>query len=140
MVIKVVESKSELDDAFKVRYTVFVEEQKVPAELEIDENEKDAIHFVAYDEHTPVAAGRFRVLDQKAKVERICVLSSYRKTGLGQELMITIEKHAKKLELTKTKLNAQLTAVGFYKKLGYETVSEEFMDAGIPHVTMIKEL
>ncbi|MBN8207271.1 GNAT family N-acetyltransferase [Bacillus sp. NTK071] len=140
MVIKVVESKKELDDAFKVRYTVFVEEQNVPADLEIDEHEKDAIHFVAYDHSTPVAAGRIRVLDQKAKVERICVLRSYRKTGLGQELMNTIEKQAKKLELSKTKLNAQLTAVGFYKKLGYETVSGEFMDAGIPHVTMTKEL
>ena len=140
MVIKVVESKNELDDAFKVRYTVFVEEQNVPVDLELDEHEEDATHFVAYDNHTPVAAGRIRVLDQNAKVERICVLSSYRKTGLGQKLMNAIEREATQLGLTKTKLNAQITAEGFYKKLGYETVSAEFMDAGIPHVTMIKEL
>lgn len=140
MMIKVVESKNELEDAFKVRNTVFVEEQKVPADLEIDEHENDATHFVAYDDRTPVAAGRFRVVNQMAKVERICVLSTYRKTGLGQELMKAIEDQAEKQELTKMKLNAQLTAVGFYSKLGYETVSGEFMDAGIPHVTMTKEL
>ncbi|WP_394172677.1 GNAT family N-acetyltransferase [Guptibacillus hwajinpoensis] len=140
MIVKVVESKNELDDAFTVRNTVFVEEQKVPAELEIDEHENDATHFVAYDDRTPVAAGRIRVVDQMAKVERICVLSSYRKTGLGQELMNTIEEQAEKLKLSKMKLNAQLSAVGFYNKLGYETVSGEFIDAGIPHVTMTKEL
>ncbi|MDP4550844.1 GNAT family N-acetyltransferase [Alkalihalobacillus macyae] len=140
MIVKVVESNNELDDAFKVRNTVFVEEQKVPAELEIDEHENDATHFVAYDDRIPVAAGRFRVVDQMAKVERICVLSSYRKTGLGQELINTIEEQAEKLNLSKMKLNAQLSAVGFYNKLGYETVSGEFMDAGIPHVTMTKEL
>ncbi|MGE6203080.1 GNAT family N-acetyltransferase [Guptibacillus hwajinpoensis] len=140
MEVKVVQSKKELDDAFQVRHTVFVEEQQVPAELEIDDHEKQAYHFVAYDDHQPTAAGRFRVLDHIAKVERICVLRDYRKTGLGQILMNSIEKHARELDLKEMKLNAQMTAVGFYEKLGYTTVSGEFMDAGIPHVTMIKAL
>ncbi len=140
MQVKVVQSKKELDDAFRVRQTVFVEEQNVPTELEIDEHENHAIHFVAYDDDRPVAAGRLRVLDHIAKVERICVLMNYRKTGLGQQLMNAIENHARKLELNEMKLNAQMGAVRFYDKLGYEIVSEEFMDAGIPHVTMLKAL
>ncbi|MGA9287367.1 MAG: GNAT family N-acetyltransferase [Anaerobacillus sp.] len=140
MQVKVVQSKKELDDAFRVRQAVFVEEQKVPPELEIDEKEEVAIHFVAYDEQTPTAAGRLRVLDHIAKVERICVLMNYRNTGLGQQLMNAIENHARKLELNEMKLNAQMGAVRFYDKLGYEIVSEEFMDAGIPHVTMLKAL
>ena len=140
MQVKVVRSKNELDDAFQVRHSVFVEEQKVPAELEIDDNENFAVHFVAYDNQVPVAAGRYRAVDGKAKVERICVLGHYRQTGLGQMLMEKIEDHAKKNDLIETKLNAQITAVGFYEKLGYQTISEEFMDAGIPHVTMIKQL
>ncbi|WP_165995051.1 GNAT family N-acetyltransferase [Bacillus sp. Cs-700] len=140
MQVKVVESKQELEDTFQVRHAVFVEEQRVPAELEIDDYENQAYHFVAYDSSKPTAAGRFRVINQIAKAERICVLSSYRKTGLGQLLMKSIEKHARELDLKEIKLNAQRTAVGFYEKLGYKTVSGEFIDAGIPHVTMIKTL
>ncbi|MYL63585.1 GNAT family N-acetyltransferase [Bacillus hwajinpoensis] len=140
MQVKIVESKQELEDAFLVRHAVFVGEQQVPAELEIDDYESQAYHFVAYDNSKPTAAGRFRVINQIAKAERICVLSSYRKTGLGQLLMKSIEKHARELDLKEIKLNAQRTAVGFYEKLGYKTVSGEFIDAGIPHVTMIKTL
>lgn len=138
MEVRVVETDKEKDDAFKVRYEVFVEEQNVPAELEIDELEVEATHFVAYDKSSPVAAGRYRMKDQLAKVERICVLLAYRKTGIGLQLMQAIEKHASGMNLKGMKLNAQLTAVGFYERLGYNTVSEEFMDAGIPHVTMTK--
>ncbi|MCA0990022.1 GNAT family N-acetyltransferase [Pseudalkalibacillus hwajinpoensis] len=140
MEVRVVETEKERNDAFHVRHMVFVEEQKVPAELEIDEHEDKAIHFVAYDKNIPVAAGRFRVLSELAKVERICVLRDYRGTGLGFLLMNGIENHAKQLNLKGTKLNAQISAVGFYEKLGYRIVSEEFMDAGIPHVTMTKVL
>ena len=56
-----------------------------------------AIHFVAYDDERPAAAGRLRVLDHIAKVERICVLMNYRKTGLGQQLMNAIENHARRI-------------------------------------------
>ena len=140
MEVRVVETEKEKSDAFHVRHTVFVEEQNVPAELEIDDHEKDATHFVAYDKNVPVAAGRFRILGELAKVERICVLSKYRGAGLGLLLMNAIENHAKQLHLKGTKLNAQISAVGFYEKLGYGIVSEEFMDAGIPHVTMTKNL
>ncbi|WP_347550626.1 GNAT family N-acetyltransferase [Pseudalkalibacillus hwajinpoensis] len=140
MLVTIADSKKEMDDAFQVRHTVFVEEQQVPADLEIDEYEKEAIHFVAYDQQKPAAAGRFRVIDGYAKVERICVLSDYRKTGLGKQLMDAIEEQALKMELHKLKLNAQTTAIGFYQKLGYQISSEEFMDAGIPHVTMVKTL
>ena len=140
MEFRVVETEKEQSDAFKVRHTVFVDEQNVPAELEIDEHENDAIHFVAYDKSAPVAAGRFRVLDDMAKVERICVLGDYRGTGLGFLLMNAIETHAKELSLKGTKLNAQISAVGFYEKLGYKIISDQFMDAGIPHVTMTKNL
>ncbi|WP_273834675.1 GNAT family N-acetyltransferase [Guptibacillus sedimenti] len=140
MDVRVVKTEKEKSDAFKVRHTVFVDEQNVPSDLEIDEHDNDAIHFVAYDKSAPVAAGRFRVLDNMGKVERICVLGDYRGTGLGLLLMSAIETHAKDLSLKGTKLNAQISAVGFYEKLGYEVISDQFMDAGIPHVTMTKNL
>ncbi|WP_449539537.1 GNAT family N-acetyltransferase [Ferdinandcohnia sp. Marseille-Q9671] len=140
MEAKIVTNNKELDDAYTVRKIVFVDEQKVPLEEEIDQFENEATHVVLYDEEEPVGAGRFRELDGYGKVERICVLASHRKKGAGNLIMHKMEEIAKGQGLTKLKLNAQTQAENFYKKLGYETVSGIFMDAGIPHVTMIKQL
>lgn len=134
----VVDNEAQLQDAYSVRTTVFVEEQKVPEEEEIDQFEKEATHFVVYDDNKPVGAGRLRVVDDYGKVERICILKSYRSQGIGKLLMEEIEAVGRKNGLTKFKLNAQTQAEKFYKSLGYETVSGEFLDAGIPHVTMRK--
>ncbi|MFC3884449.1 GNAT family N-acetyltransferase [Bacillus songklensis] len=140
MNIKVVATEQELQDAFYVRKQVFVEEQQVPLEEEIDQFEDEAVHVVLYDEQQPVGAGRFRVVDGYGKVERICVMPSHRKSGAGKIIMMEMENLAHGKDLHKLKLNAQTHAEGFYEKLGYKTVSGEFLDAGIPHVTMVKEL
>lgn len=138
MNVKIVENDQQLEDAFSVRKTVFVDEQQVPEEEEIDAFEDEAKHFVLYDGETPVGAGRFRVLDGTGKVERICVLSSHRGKGAGNLIMDAIESYAFEQGIQKFKLNAQTQAIPFYEKLGYEAVSEIFLDAGIPHKTMIK--
>nr|WP_207627467.1 MULTISPECIES: GNAT family N-acetyltransferase [Bacillaceae] len=138
--VKIVENQNELEDAFSVRKIVFVEEQNVPLEEEIDQFEDVATHFVMYQEGAPVGAGRFRIVDGYGKVERICVMKEARKTGTGKALMNEIESYAQMQGLHKLKLNAQTQAIPFYARLGYEVVSEEFMDAGIPHRTMIKEV
>ncbi|MFJ5760143.1 GNAT family N-acetyltransferase [Neobacillus sp. NPDC093182] len=140
MNVKVCENEKEIQDAFSVRRTVFVDEQNVPEEEEIDHFEEDAVHFVTYHEGEPVAAGRFRVMDGFGKVERICVLKEARNTGSGKAIMKEIEAYAQKNGLHKLKLNAQTHAIPFYANLGYEVVSEEFLDAGIPHKTMIKKI
>ncbi|MEH7746613.1 GNAT family N-acetyltransferase [Neobacillus drentensis] len=140
MTVKIVENQKELEDAYFIRKTVFVEEQAVPLEEEIDAYENDAKHFVLYHEGSPVGAGSFRFVDGYGKVERICVLKEARKTGAGKAIMNTIENYAREKEIHKLKLNAQTQAIPFYSGLGYEVVSEEFMDAGIPHKTMVKKL
>jgi predicted GNAT family N-acyltransferase len=138
--VKVVENEKELEDAFSVRRTVFIDEQNVPAEEEIDTLEEEATHFVGYHEGTPIAAGRFRVVGGYGKIERICVLKEARKTGIGKELMNKIEIYALENGIDNFKLNAQTQAIPFYSRLGYEVVSDEFLDAGIPHRTMIKHV
>ena len=140
MTVKIVETQKELEDAYSVRKTVFVDEQDVPLEEEIDAYEDEAEHFVMYHEGSPIAAGRFRFVDGYGKVERICVLQEARKTGAGKAIMNAIEKYAREKDIHKLKLNAQTHAIPFYAGLGYEIVSEDFMDAGIPHKTMVKEL
>lgn len=140
MEAKIVTNNIEKDDAFTVRKIVFVDEQNVPMEEEIDQYEDSATHIVLYDDGEPVGAGRFREVDGLGKVERICVLASHRKKGAGNIIMTKIEDLAKERGFKKLKLNAQTHAEPFYNKLGYETVSGIFMDAGIPHVTMTKEI
>ncbi|CAM3768435.1 GNAT family N-acetyltransferase [Mesobacillus thioparans] len=141
MEVKIVNSEQELADAFEVRKTVFIHEQNVPEEEEIDQFESDSVHFVLYDDNSkPAGAGRFRVLDGVGKVERICVLKGNRKTGAGVAVMNKIEDYARSHGIKTLKLNAQTHAIPFYSRLGYETVSEEFMDAGIPHKTMKKSI
>lgn len=134
-----VETKQQLEDAFAIRTEVFVNEQNVPMEEEIDQYEDEATHFIVYDEENqPIGAGRLRYVDGYGKVERICIAKSARGKGVGRVLMEKIELVARTEGATKMKLNAQRQAEEFYSKLGYKTVSGEFLDAGIPHVTMMK--
>ncbi|QOY34222.1 GNAT family N-acetyltransferase [Anaerobacillus isosaccharinicus] len=138
MNVILVTNETQLKDAYSVRMRVFVEEQQVPPEEEIDQYENDATHFVVYDGSKPIGAGRLRELDNFGKVERICIDKDYRTKGIGKLLMDAIEKEAKERGLTAFKLNAQIQATEFYSKLGYEVCSDVFLDAGIPHVTMKK--
>ncbi|MBM7604024.1 putative GNAT family N-acyltransferase [Metabacillus crassostreae] len=138
MEIKQVTTNEQLEDAYFVRKTVFVDEQQVPLEEEIDQHEDEATHVVLYDDHQPSGAGRVRIVDGYGKIERICVMKSARKKGVGKVIVTKLEELATKQGVKKLKLNAQTHAILFYNKLGYEVVSEEFMDAGIPHVTMVK--
>ncbi len=140
MNVEIVQTKAQLQEAFRVRTLVFVEEQKVPSEEEIDQYEEESIHFLLVDNGESVGAGRFRVLDQKGKIERICVLSSLRGKGAGRVMMRAIESYAQSQMIPTLKLNAQTQAIPFYEKLGYAIVSEEFLDAGIPHKTMEKSI
>ncbi|MBY0120990.1 GNAT family N-acetyltransferase [Bacillus sp. S/N-304-OC-R1] len=140
MIVKVTENHQELEDAFSIRKTVFIHEQHVPEEEEIDQYDDTAVHFVQYDGPKPIGAGRFRTIDRVGKVERICVLKEHRKTGAGKQIMKKIEGYAKEHGIEKLKLNAQTHAIPFYSGLGYEIISEEFLDAGIPHRTMQKKI
>lgn len=140
MNIKIVDTALEKEHAFLVRTTVFVEEQKVPQEEELDIHDENAIHFIGYFDSQPIAAGRLRFVEGYGKLERICVLKEFRGKSIGKAIIEVMENVIREEGYSKAKLNAQSHAEAFYKKLGYQTVSDEFMDAGIPHVTMIKEL
>lgn len=141
MEIKIAETREELEQAYNIRMVVFVEEQGVPAEEELDEHDASATHFIVFDDDEAIAASRLRFTeDGYGKLERICVLKDHRGKSVGKHLILAMEEKIKQQDYQKVKLNAQTNALEFYKKLGYHKVSDEFMDAGIPHVTMIKEL
>lgn len=135
-----IETTEEKALAFQIRRTVFVDEQGVPAELEIDELEDTAIHFIGYENNKAVGASRIRFVDIYGKLERICILKEHRGKQYGKLLIQAMETKIKCQGYNKTKLNAQTHAENFYRRLGYKTTSEPFMDAGIPHIEMTKQL
>ncbi|MBT9286650.1 MULTISPECIES: GNAT family N-acetyltransferase [Bacillus] len=136
----IAKTEKQLNDAFFIRKEVFVKEQHVPEEEEIDQFEDTSEHIVIYDGGQPVGAGRWRLKDGHGKLERICVMKSHRSLGVGAVIMQALEKAAAAKGADSFILHAQTQAVPFYEKQGYRVTSgEEFLDAGIPHLEMIKE-
>jgi len=137
--------------AYAVRTDVFVAEQGVPLELELDALDASADHFVAYDGERPVGAGRLVVEDpgfegsdpalgRVAHLGRLAVRPETRGSGLGLALVAAIEARAAERGLAVVALSAQTHALGFYQRLGYTAYGPEFDDAGLPHRWMAKVL
>lgn len=140
-----VTTEEQLQMGLDIRTKVFVEEQMVPVEEEIDEYDvigPNAYHILIIDEGVPVATGRLIYYKAgTAKMQRIAVLKAYRVKGYGRVLLLAMEELARELGLEASILDAQCQAENFYKKLGYEVISTEpFYDAGILHVRMQKTL
>lgn len=143
MILKKITIEKELNIAFDIRKEVFVKEQEVPLIDEFDEFDNlDAPceHILIYYNEQPAGTGRLRIVDKYGKLERICLLQPYRKYGLGKEIVKALEEIARDKGVTQVKLHGQTQAEGFYKKLGYQTSSNEFMEDGIPHIIMSKKL
>ncbi|MDQ2052544.1 GNAT family N-acetyltransferase [Natronolimnohabitans sp. A-GB9] len=135
--VRVADTERTRDDAFAVRQAVFVVEQGVDPEIEYDDHDETATHFVAYDGDEPVGAARLREAEPGVgKVERVAVLESRREHGIGRAVMDAVECEARAQGLESLKLHSQTRAAGFYRSLGYERRGEEFEEAGIPHVEM----
>jgi predicted GNAT family N-acyltransferase len=120
-----------------VRKTVFVQEQNVPLEIEMDEQDPQCQHVLAYDQNNrPIGTGR---LDPKGKVGRMAVLPHYRGMGTGRRILETLIQYGRDKGLQRFYLSAQLHAVSFYEQYGFTRYGEEFEEAGIMHVMMKME-
>lgn len=138
-----IKTKSDLKKAFYIRKEVFVKEQGVPLEDEFDEFDTldgKCEHILVFHQEEAVGTGRLRVVEGQGKLERICILQPYRNLGLGKVIIQTLEEIAKELELNRVKLHGQTQAEGFYQKFGYQTTSDVFIEDGIPHILMTKDL
>ena len=121
-----------------VREQVFIQEQHVPEELEWDEHDAKAIHVVALDTNDQVI-GTARLLND-GHIGRMAVLAAWRNNGIGSAMLEKLLLLAQQRKLSKVFLHAQTAAIGFYENHGFRTLGEEFMDAGIPHRYMEKDL
>lgn len=122
---------------FAIRREVFVLEQFVPEDLEYDDYDRTATHFLVKVNGAPVGTGRLRYVDGKAKIERFAIRKSYRGKRIGYALMEFMMAHIRKeAKAGKIILSAQEQAIPFYTSLKFTIVSEEYMEAGIPHHDM----
>jgi predicted GNAT family N-acyltransferase len=127
--------------ALKIRNTVFVKEQQVPLSLELDANEAYCLHFVLYlDDGTAVATLRILPSEngKQALFQRVATLKAYRGQGYSSQLIQHVLKFLKDQQFEIAELHAQIQAIGFYEKLGFEAFGNEFLDAGIRHLAMKK--
>lgn len=141
--VRVAESSEERAQVFAVRTVVFVNEQQVPPEEEVDTYDASATHFLAQESSTGRIIGAARLVDKGdgvGKIGRVAVLQTYRGRGVGALLMWHVEKVAGTAGLRDLILDAQLHALPFYEKLGYVAEGEVFPDAGILHRRMHKSV
>lgn len=143
MEIKIATTLAELEQAFHIREIVFVQEQHCPLEDEFDQYDHlDAActHVIAYVGEKAVGTGRIRLVDNAGKLERICILKEWRQKGVGKEIIKALEAIALQKGASSLLLHGQQHAEGFYHRLGYETASDVFIEDGIPHLLMKKEV
>jgi predicted GNAT family N-acyltransferase len=150
--VRLVTEPHDVATAYRIRSEVFVVEQGVPADLELDDLDPTADHFLAYDDAgRPVGAGRLVVerpgfegapaaTTPVGHLGRLAVLRTARGGGLGVALVEAIERRAAERGLRLVALSAQTPAIGFYERLGYAAHGPEFDDAGLPHRWMTRRL
>lgn len=126
-------------DAFSVRQEVFIVEQNIPEDIEIDEFDSIALHLILYDIDKPIATGRIFQRSNSCVIGRICVLKDYRGLSVGGLLMQYLLEKAVELGAKRIELDSQIYAIGFYRKFGFKECGNIFLDADIEHVKMIKE-
>lgn len=119
----------------RIREAVFIREQGVSAELEWDEFDVNCIHVLASDSAAnPVGTARL-LLD--GSIGRMAVLREYRGKRVGAALMHWLLREAESRQMQHVTLNAQVHAIEFYKKFGFQVTGKAFVDAGILHVRMV---
>ncbi|MBT3206384.1 MAG: GNAT family N-acetyltransferase [Gammaproteobacteria bacterium] len=121
-----------------VRTQVFVEEQQVPRDIEIDGKDAECSHVKALNLDGEVI-GTARLLPTNY-IGRMCVLKAYRHLGIGAEMLSYFINYARQNHIPSLRLNAQISAIAFYQKYGFICDSEVFIEADIEHIHMTLSL
>ncbi len=145
VIIKAATNEADLQECLFIRREVFVKGMSIDEKIEIDAldslEENCSVHFLLNLNGKSIATMRILYLGNNTiKLQRVAVLKEARDKGLGRQMIFFAEDYAKKNAINKAVLHSQKHAVGFYKKLGYKTVSDVFIEAGIEHVEMEKIL
>ena len=138
---KLVENGKELAEAFKVRKEVFVEEQGISEDIELDNHDSEALHIVVKDGKRVIGTARVLFpVPSVAKIERMAILRPFRRKGIGSRIISFLNTELKNRQIRKAVLHAQYSSVAFYKSCGFVESGMPFNEAGITHLRMEKEL
>ncbi len=138
---KLVTSDGELKEAFEVRKKVFVEEQGIADNLELDDYDREALHMVVKDGERVIGTARVLFLaNNQAKIERMAILKPFRRKGIGRRIISFLNEELIKRQVEQVVLHAQHTVVDFYKSCGFEKSGSPFWEAGIKHIKMQRQL
>ena len=123
--------------AAPIRFAVFVEEQGVPADIELDQSDGDSVHALAFEGNEAIGTAR---LLPDGHIGRMAVLKAWRGRGIGGRLLARLVEEAQRRGHREVVLSAQVHAVRFYRAHGFVEEGEEYMEAGIPHRDMRRRL
>ncbi len=123
--------------AREIRTQVFVLEQNIPLEIERDSYDETSWHIIAYKNQSAIATGRlFKDEQEIYRIGRLAVLQSYRGSGIGESLLNELILKAWNENANEIEIHAQMNALEFYNRVGFYTVGNVFVEAGIDHITM----
>lgn len=131
-----VEQTDDIAACQELRRIVFIDEQGVAEHEERDGKDGEALHVIARLDGDAIGTARVLPFGTTAKIGRVCVLSQFRGTGAGVALIEACHNVARQSGATRVILGAQLSALGFYERLGYRAYGDVFDDAGIDHRMM----
>ncbi|HET6369942.1 MAG TPA: GNAT family N-acetyltransferase [Nitrospiria bacterium] len=140
IIVSIAHTQEDFFRLIRLREEVFVLEQKVPLEVELDDEDDRATHLIAREGREVVGTARLVVKGTAGKVGRMAVKREWRKKGVGERLMETLIPLARERGVSSLVLHAQTSAVPFYKKQGFRTEGEKFIEAGIQHIAMRREV
>ena len=124
--------------AFAIRHKVFIEEQGVPEDLELDEFDPLAIHALAFEGSECVGTGRLvNIGEQIGQIGRMAVLPGFRNNGFGRAILEKLMDQARVEGIVRLMIHSQVTAIPFYEKQGFQIQGDIYDEAGIPHRNMI---
>lgn len=130
--------ESACSEAFFIRKTVFIEEQRVPEELELDDDDQRAIHVLAQLNAQPIGTARLVDLGHdQAQIGRMAVLDQFRGQGIGQQILQKLILYAQEKGIASLVLHSQVSAIPFYEKMGFVAQGPIYDEAGIPHRNMM---
>jgi predicted GNAT family N-acyltransferase len=135
--VKQISSEEAKAQAFAIRMRVFVREQGVAPEIELDRDDRRAIHFLATVDGKAVGTARIVMRRGSAKIGRMAVLKQFRRNGVGARLLQRAVAVTRHLGARKIYLHAQVPVIGFYERVGFVCVGAVFEEAGIPHRKMV---
>ena len=139
--VRTAQTDAELESARALRLEVFVREQGVPEELELDSLDTEAVHAVALDGDEVVGTGRLVQLSSgSGLIGRMAVGSAFRRRGIGSRLLACLETEAQSLGIQHITLHAQTYVRPFYQLAGYIEIGTTFQEAGIEHIRMDKQI